>query len=211
MSSESTLGPKPVLGFLMVHMALRADVAALVDEVETATRPHLERRAALLERVVYAHHVGEDRVLFPALAARVGGFDPVSSVLAEQHEALDASLAALRTAAETAQGSRARVRAAARDAQATLTDHLTTEEREVLPMWLSSFSDADHEVFSRRLRRATPVRDVSVMVPWLLDRAPEPVKAEAWREVPLPVRAAYKLWWRRAFGRRYGGGTALAA
>ena len=50
MSSESTLGPKPVLGFLMVHMALRADVAALVDEVETAARPHLERRAALLER-----------------------------------------------------------------------------------------------------------------------------------------------------------------
>ena len=69
MSSESTLGPKPVLGFLMVHMALRADLAALIDEVETAPRPHLERRAALLERVVYAHHIGEDHVLLPALAA----------------------------------------------------------------------------------------------------------------------------------------------
>ena len=135
----------------------------------------------------------------------------MSTVLAEQHEALDDSLAALRTAVESPHGSRAGLRLAARDAQATLTEHLATEEREVLPMWLSSFSDADHEVFSRRLRRATPVRDVSVMVPWLLDHTPETVKADAWREVPLPVRAAYKLWWRRAFGRRYGGGTTLAA
>jgi hypothetical protein len=49
------------------------------------------------------------------------------------------------------------------------------------------------------------------MVPWLLDAAPDPVKAEAWDEVPLPIRAAYKLWWRRSFGRRYGSRTVLAA
>jgi hypothetical protein len=211
MSSESTLGPKPVLGFLMVHMALRADLAALVDEVETAPKAHLERRATLLERVVYAHHIGEDRVLLPALAERVGGFDPITALLADQHEALDASLAELRTATASAQSNRTAMRAAARAAQATLDEHLVTEERELLPVWLTSFTDADHDAFGRRLRRATPVRDVSVMVPWLLDRAPESVKADAWREVPLPVRAAYKLWWRRAFGRRYGGGVALAA
>jgi hypothetical protein len=211
MSSESPLGPKPVLGFLMVHMALRADLAAFVDEVEDAARPHIERRAALLERVVYAHHIGEDRVLLPALAERIGGFDPVTALLAEQHEALDASLGALRAATESDGSTRTHLRTAARDAQATLDEHLTTEERELLPVWLTSFTEADHDAFGRRLRRATPVRDVSVMVPWLLDRAPDSVKAEAWRDVPLPVRAAYKLWWRRAFGRRYGGGVALAA
>ena len=135
----------------------------------------------------------------------------MTALLAEQHDALDASLAELRTITASAQSRRTDLRAAARAAQATLDEHLVTEERELLPVWLTSFTDADHEAFGRRLRRATPVRDVSVMVPWLLDRAPESVKAEAWREVPLPVRAAYKLWWRRAFGRRYGGGVALAA
>jgi hypothetical protein len=206
----TALGPAPVLGFLMVHMALRADVAALISEIDTAPRRHLTQRTALLERVVYAHHVGEDSVLLPALAARVPDFDPVTALLAEQHEALDDALGELRARAESPSALRSDLWRAARDAQAVLDEHLTTEERELLPVWLTSFTPEDHDVFARRLRRATPVRDISVMVPWLLDRAPDHVKAEAWNEVPLPVRAAYKLWWRRAFGRRYGSGTGVA-
>ena len=75
---------------------------------------------------------------------------------------------------------------------------------ELLPVWLEAFGPDDHDGFARRLRRATPVRDISVMVPWLLEAAPDPVKAEAWREVPLPVRAAYRLWWKRSFSKRFG-------
>src|SRR5262245_11961171 len=208
MSTETALGPPPVLGFLMVHMALRADLGAIVDEAQCAPRAHLERASAVSEPVVYGHHVGEDRVLLPALAARVPGFDPVTAMLAQQHEDLDDALADLRTAT-TSFVSRRALHESAREAHAVLEDHLSTEERELLPVWLSTFDDDDHEVFARRLRRATPVRDVSVMVPWLLDAAPEHVKADAWREVPLPIRAAHKLWWRRAFGRRYGTRTAL--
>src|SRR5262245_61659787 len=101
MSSASALGPAPVLGFLMVHMALRADVAALVEEIEDAPGSHLRRRAELLERVVYAHHVGEDDVLLPALEARVPEFDATTSVLAAQHADLDLALGTLRHAAAT--------------------------------------------------------------------------------------------------------------
>jgi hypothetical protein len=196
----------------MVHMALRADVAALVDDIDDAPRDHLRRRTALLERVVYAHHVGEDDVLLPALSARVPEFDGTTSVLAAQHADLDLALGTLRHAAATRGRARGPVARAARDAEAVLLEHLVTEEREILPVWLSSFGPEDHDAFGRRLRRATPVRDIAVMVPWLLDAAPDTVKADAWSEVPFAVRAAYKLWWRRSFGRRYGSrSVALAA
>ena len=215
MSSESTLGPKPVLGFLMVHMALRADVAALVDEVETAAEaaPRAPRRTPRTRRLRPSHRRGP-RAAARRWPARVGGFDPVTALLAGTARGArrrrspscgrSAESRAGR-AAPTLRGGRPRRPGHARPSTSP------PKSAKCCRCGSASFTDADHEAFGRRLRRATPVRDVSVMVPWLLDRAPESVKAEAWREVPLPVRAAYKLWWRRAFGRRYGGGVALAA
>jgi hypothetical protein len=188
----------------MVHMALRADIAGIADDLAAgAPRSHLRRRAALLERVVTVHHTGEDDVLLPALAARIPDFAPADLIEA-QHADLDAALGEMRSLTFSATASRASIRSAVDEAAGVLLDHLATEERELLPPWLASFDEAEHVAFGRRLRRATGLRDVSVMVPWLLDAAPETVKAEAYAEVPRPIRAAYQLWWRRRFDRRYG-------
>jgi hypothetical protein len=50
--------------------------------------------------------------------------------------------------------------------------HLDREEHLVLPVWMASFTAAEHERFAGSLRRATPLRDAGLMITRLLDTAP---------------------------------------
>ena len=83
-----------------------------------------------------------------------------------------------------------------------LEQHLCTEEQQLLPVWLQSFSRAEHDEFAARLRRSTSLRDMRVMIPWLLEAMPADYRELATREVPRSIRIVHHLWWRRRFQRR---------
>jgi hypothetical protein len=193
--------PAAVLGFAGVHMALRAEAATIERAVENGDLLLARRRAALLGRVLACHHHAEDTLLFPALVARQPGVVVSTDALEAQHTALDDSLAALR-------GDVAGQATPVRDLVET---HLRDEEQHVLPVWLGSFTADEHERFGVALRRATPLGDAGLMVSWLLDASPPETLDLARAQVPPPIRAAHRLWFRRSYERRFGSAQPIAA
>lgn len=152
----------------------------------------------MLTRVLTIHHRGEEDLLLPALRDRQPGFEPQARTIELQHDQLDASLDLLR---EGAAGGHVDTATAA--AACTLLEHhLCTEEQHLLPVWLQSFTRAEHDEFAARLRRSTSLRDMRVMIPWLLEATPAGYREMALREVPRPVRIVHHLWWKRRFHRR---------
>jgi hypothetical protein len=82
--------------------------------------------------------------------------------------------------------------------------HLSEEEQLVLPLWISSFTAAEHERFAATLRRSTPLRDAGTMIAWLLDTAPDDAFEVAWNQVPPAFRLLHRVWWRRRYERAFG-------
>jgi len=185
--------PQAVVGFVGVHLGLRAEAAHVERLRDAGDVAAARRRAALLATVLHHHHRAEDTVLFPALTARQPGASMTTAELEEQHVGLDVALAALPADL-----------AAAGDVRALIERHLGMEEHHVLPLWLASFTAAEHDRFAGTLRRSTPLRDAGLMIAWLLDTAPDGAVDVAWEQVPPALRAVHRLWWRRRYERRFG-------
>ena len=54
------------------------------------------------------------------------------------------------------------------------------------------------------LRRPTPLRDVGLLISWLLDTSPEAALDVAAMNIPSPFKLVHQLWWRRSYERRFG-------
>jgi len=185
--------PRAVVGFVGVHLGLRAEAAHVERLHDDGDHRAAARRAHLLATVLGHHHHAEDTVLFPALTARQPGAAVTTTELERQHDELDTALAGLPGDLGTIVDVRRLVEA-----------HLGLEEQQVLPMWLASFDAAEHERFAADLRRATPLRDAGLMIAWLLDTAPAGALGAAWDQVPPALRTAHRVWWKRRYERRYG-------
>jgi hypothetical protein len=185
--------PQAVLGFVGVHLGLRAEAAHVERLTDAGDLAQARQRAELLARVLHHHHRAEDTVLFPALVARQPGLVVTTDELEAQHAELDVALAALSGDLTTADGARRLVE-----------NHLGQEEHLVLPVWMASFSAAEHDRFAAALRRTTPLRDAGLMISWLLDTAPDGAFDAAWDQVPPSLRMMYRVWWRRRYERAFG-------
>jgi hypothetical protein len=192
--------PRAVLGFVGVHLGLRAEAAHVARLTDAGDLAQARRRAELLARVLHHHHRAEDTVLFPALVDRQPGLVVTTDELEAQHLELDVALNALPGDLTTADGARRLIER-----------HLGQEEHLVLPVWMASFTAAEHDRFADALRRATPLRDAGLMISWLLDTAPDGAFDAAWDQVPPALRMMYRVWWRRRYERAFGSvGTAAA-
>jgi Hemerythrin HHE cation binding domain len=159
------------------------------DRSETAGS-HLD----LLCRTLHAHHGGEDAILWPLLLAR-GGRDAsdIVPVMEAQHEALDATIASVasllplwRTTARGSQGL-----AGIFDGLLTiLTEHMTTEERQVLPLAEKHITASEWEQVGAHGRDADTFSKKELFVGFgmvMYEAEPEVIKSVL-AAVPLPVR-----------------------
>jgi hypothetical protein len=191
--------PSAVMGFAGVHLALRAEASGLAHLVAEGDDLQARRRAALLCRVLSAHHRTEDTLLWPAIEARQPGFTMTTEALEGQHRRLDELMGRLVDDPATID-----------EASSFLEQHLQDEEQRALPVWLASFDADDHERFGRLLRRSTPLGEAGTMISWLLDATPATVHPAALAHLPTPFRMAHRFWWRHRYEGRYGR-AALAA
>ena len=171
--------PRAVVGFVGVHLGLRAEAAHVERLRDAGDLAGARRRARLLATVLHHHHRAEDTVLFPALVARQPGVAVTTAELEAQHVELDVALGRLPTDLSTRPATCAGL----------VERHLGLEEQHVLPIWMASFDAAEHERFAGSLRRATPLRDAGLMIAWLLDTAPDGAVGVAWDQVPPALRA----------------------
>ena len=185
--------PRAVVGFVGVHLGLRAEAAHVERLRDAGDLAGAQRRARLLATVLHHHHRAEDTVLFPALVARQPGVSVTTVALEAEHVELDVALGRLQTDVSTAG-----------DARRLVERHLGHEEHHVLPVWMASFDTAEHERFAGSLRRSTPLRDAGLMISWLLDTAPDGAFDVAWDQVPPALRLAHRAWWRRRYERSFG-------
>ena len=185
--------PRAVLGFVGVHLGLRAEAAHVERRRDLGDVEGARRRAELLATVLHHHHRAEDTVLFPALAARQPGVVLTTQELEAEHLELDSALAALTDDLDLAG-----------DVRRLVERHLAREEQLVLPVWIASFTADEHERFASSLRRATPLRDAGLMISWLLDTAPDDAVDVAWSQVPSSLRLLHRMWWRRRYERAFG-------
>jgi len=185
--------PPAVLGFVGVHLALRAEVGALASLVDAGETGRARRRAELLGHVLHQHHVTEDRLLWPALVERQPGAASTTAALQAQHEELTCLVRVLPDHLDLASRTRD-----------VLVEHLLAEEQHALPLWLASFDGAEHERFAALLRRSTPWRAAGPMVAWLLDATPDDARGIGWQLVPRPLQVLHRLWWQRSYEHRYG-------
>ncbi len=191
--------PRAVLGFVGVHLGLRAEAAHVERLTDAGDLTQARRRAELLARVLHHHHRAEDTVLFPALVDRQPGLVVTTDELEAQHLGLDVALSALPDDLTTAD-----------EARRLIERHLGQEEHLVLPVWMASFTTVEHDRFAAALRRATPLRDAGLMISWLLDTAPDGAFDAAWDQVPPALRMMYRVWWRRRYERAFGSVGAAA-
>lgn len=185
--------PRAVVGFVGVHLGLRAEAAHVERLRDAGDLAGAHRRARLLATVLHHHHRAEDTVLFPALVTRQPGVSITTDELEAQHAELDEALGHLPHELDSAG-----------DVRHLVERHLGLEEQHVLPVWLASFDAAEHERFAHSLRRSTPLRDAGLMISWLLDTAPDDAFDVAWDQVPPALRLAHRTWWRRRYQRAFG-------
>jgi hypothetical protein len=192
--------PRAVVGFVGVHLGLRAEAAHVERRRDVGDLDGARRRAELLATVLHHHHRAEDTVLFPALVDRQPGVVVTTEAMEAEHLELDAALS--RLPADLA---------SAGEVRQLIERHLGHEEQLVLPVWLASFTAAEHERFAGSLRRATPLGDAGLMIAWLLDTAPDDAFEVAWDQVPASLRLVHRAWWRRRYERVYGSRRARPA
>src|SRR3954469_14594758 len=88
--------PQAVVGFVGVHLGLRAEATHVERLRDAGDLRGARRRAHLLATVLHHHHRAEDTVLFPALGARQPGATVTTAAMEDQHVELDDAMARLR-------------------------------------------------------------------------------------------------------------------
>lgn len=204
LTSTSPDLPPDLYGYAAMHLGMHRDAARLVRTLDAgpADAVALQRWWSAFRAVIVRHHVREDDLIWPALAAADPTFAADVGTMHDDHDELDAVMdrldAALRhLPADTATLDEARTAAAAfRD---VLADHLAREEEvafhriAALPvLW------ADIE---RRIDRDTRIREAVFELPWVLDGLDAGRAAHLQRRVPRPFRPIVRWLWQPRYTR----------
>jgi iron-sulfur cluster repair protein YtfE (RIC family) len=187
---------------ITIHRVFRREFAllpGLVRDVEAADRERadvLGTHLGLLLAVLHHHHDGEDLLLWPRLQERSAGSADLLTTTAAEHVALAARLTGLeavstswRTAADAELGARL---ADAIDAlRGPLDEHLTREERDILPLVDATLTPAEWGELGQRAFSLLTPGDAMTVLAQMAEESP----AEEWRwfmaHLPEPVQTAY--------------------
>jgi hemerythrin-like domain-containing protein len=212
--------------WLLLHQAMRESgdqlAAALssLDEGDPTRARALHRWFRGFDGELHHHHMVEDDIFFPALAARVPSYEPTSGAEVEaDHARLDELLAELRSALATMAGEGewglavGRARAASSELAALLHRHLDLEDEDVLPVIARHFTVEELDVLHAQAATSLPLTQARFTVAWLMRNLDAEHQALLLAKAP----GILKVVWRLTRG-RYGrlvdqgfGPTTLAA
>jgi iron-sulfur cluster repair protein YtfE (RIC family) len=156
------------------------------------------------------HHTSEDQGLWPtmlpALASQQDDIAMLEALEAE-HQAIDPMLGAIDEALADRDAGPRRLGELLDTLSSRVSQHLSHEEREGLPLIDRTLSEEQWQFFSE-LHRKRMSAHVTRYLPWLLDSVPEDQAAAILALLPEPVRLAYQNEWQVAYGQLelWGGG-----
>lgn len=164
---------------------------------------HLHGLTALL----HTHHHAEDDFFWDRMTERAPACGLHAAHMRRQHQTvsdqldeIDVLIDAWASGADAAGATR--LAAALDEVDRTLGEHLADEERDALPVLDSVLSDAEWDEISAHAQREKPPLPLFLLLGLMMDAVPE-VERAAWmaRELPGPMRVAYRLFGRRQYER----------
>ncbi|MFJ3514624.1 MULTISPECIES: hemerythrin domain-containing protein [unclassified Streptomyces] len=184
-SSENGLEALPPYfhGFALMHIAMRRDAARLRTAAPRWNGAGADWWQHLRETIEW-HHTSEDDVLWPGLRRRDSDFDAQARELHDDHEELDAAMAAVSTAIAHRGDNLPR---AAQTFEGILRDHLRDEERIVFPVF-ERLGERAYLAEERKVVASAPLRVMTHLQPWMFDGAPRRSVAHVSATIPPPVR-----------------------
>ncbi|MBF6353092.1 hemerythrin domain-containing protein [Nocardia higoensis] len=199
---------------VVVHNSFRRHFRALPDLVTGVAAGDLQRArrlVAFLDELgtgLHEHHTGEDELLWPLLLERASTDAALVLRMEEQHERIaELTERARRESAEFASAADSSVRdrlAVTLRALATAVDeHMTEEERQVLPVVENVLTVPEWQALGERGREHMPKDRQLVFFGFLLQGASDADRRKFLAEMPLPARLAWRLLGRRAFAKEY--------
>lgn len=182
----------------VIHEAVRRDFARLeaalaaARDGDVARARQLERAYANLHRELIQHHEGEDRVIFPYLAA-VGVPSDLLTAMDDEHHAMAQALGETREAlsAYASSGSAADAEAARTGvarARSVVDRHLDHEERELEPLLEPHLESEEWKAVQKRVRPKS-LAVTGRFLAWIQDGMSNEGRSYLRGTIPPPVTA----------------------
>jgi hemerythrin-like domain-containing protein len=195
--------------YLQIHRAMRTSAAQLRNAVHDLERTDRRRARHLawwfdgFAGELHMHHVVEDEIFFPALAARVPTYSDHGDGLAADHVRLEELLAELgvllHRLARDEEWIVTRTRALdlANELHDHLDEHLGLEDDDVLPLFARHFTAAEYEAMHQQAMKKGSLIQLAFTVPWLCSNLEPHELAAAFDGAPGILRVL----WRATRGR----------
>lgn len=201
-------------GLLFSHKGMRREAERLLHTVkllatidpDTATL--LGMWFGFFTRHLHTHHTAEDVDLYPLLARRDSTFQSSIASLDADHHALTDLMTKVEMGFEhlkatTNETDRATLKNALVETlsalQTKLNKHLDYEEDLVVERIDRFFSDADIKRIEMQMQRRTPLRDLSIILPWLLESADLEDRRVMMKKLPWLLRVLIQHIWKKRY------------
>jgi len=198
---------------VLIHRVFRrlfGDAPGLVRDVapgDVERAVFLARHLHGLTRLLHTHHRVEDDFFWDRMEERAPACGLHVSLMRSQHrtvsdqlDVIDSLIDVWATEADVLDAEHLAV--ALDEVDRTLTQHLADEERAALPVLDAVLSDAEWDEIQAEASKERPPLPLFLLLGLILDGIPEGER-EAWmtRELPGPMRLAYRLLGRRRYRR----------
>ncbi|MEU3529443.1 hemerythrin domain-containing protein [Streptomyces sp. NPDC038707] len=222
MSASNGRGAPDTGEMVVVHRLFLQEYAAAVAVVravapgDTARAAFVAAHLAALGQMLTEHHLAEDELVWPRLAADPAVDARLVARMEEQHERIADALGRLehalpRWADRAEPGLRDETADACAALLPALEEHLGDEERYILPLVPGRFTAAEWALLSERGRAAVPKPHRLYMLAALGEAAGTDRRDEFLGRLPGPVRLLYRVTGprlrRRTWSRLNGGLT----
>jgi len=197
----------------VIHRLFRrlfAEAPGLVRDVDAGDAPRARHVAKHLHGIIallHVHHRTEDEFFWDVMDERAPACGLHVALMRRQHgvvsDRLDIADALVHRWARAADAPLAvRLATELEEIDRLLVEHLADEERDAFPVLDEILSDAEWDDIHRHARRHKPPLPIFVLLGLMLEGVPESER-EAWfeREMPAPIRAAYRVAGRRQYER----------
>lgn len=189
---------------IVSHDAFRRDLGHLKRAVEQRGAEDPERRRAvqngweMFKLQLENHHTNEDKSIWPRM--RNGLRDRPDDLLVldameAEHEQIDPLLVAVDGALADPEAGQDRFAQAIAELDASLTAHLTHEERDALPLVDVALTPAEWQETAKDMRDLIGLKGAADFFPWLLDGAPDKDADAILKLMPAPARMMYRRMW----------------
>ncbi|MGW9629322.1 hemerythrin domain-containing protein [Agromyces sp. NPDC055520] len=199
---------------VLIHRIFRrlfGEAPDLVREVvpgDTRRVAFLARHLHGLTALLHTHHHADDDFFWDRMTERAPACGLHVALMRKQHASLSDQLDEIdvcidewaASGADTTDGRR--LADALDEVDRALAEHLADEEREALPVLDAVLTEAEWDELSAHAQSEKPPLPLFLLLGLMMEAVPEGER-DAWmaRELPAPMRAAYRLFGRRGYER----------